>query len=353
MSETILFRRTGTRAHVTLNRPEVLNAVTHDMALRLEAQLHDWREDGDVAVVTIEGAGDRAFAAGGDIRALYAAGSEDGQRNFPFYADEYRINALVKHYPKPFVAFINGIVMGGGVGLSVHGSYRVVSERVTFAMPETGIGLFPDVGGSYFLPRMPGETGMYLGLTGARIGSADCLYCGVADSLIPPDSWPAAMAALDSLPPGSDRTRLDREVAARLAAHAVPPGEAPIQGRQAEIDRHFSADGLAGIFDSLAAADGEWAAAQLRALHSKSPTSLHLAFRQLRQGRELDFDDCMRMEYRLVRSCMVGHDFYEGVRAVILDKDNAPRWNPVGIGEVEEEAVAAAFAPLGADELEL
>ncbi len=349
----ILFERRGARAHVTLNRPDVLNAVSHSMVLRLEEKLHEWAEDDSIAVVTIAGAGGRAFAAGGDIRTLHAEGRKDGSRNYRFYADEYRVNTLVKRFPKPYIALIDGIVMGGGVGLSVHGSIRIAGPATMFAMPETGIGLFPDVGGSYFLPRLPGEIGMYLGLTGVRLGAADCLYSGIAQLHCDSEISGAALASLNSMEWEGDRARADAEAEQRLRRFGCPSGEGRLATSRDAIDRCFSAPDLEGVFARLQEESGEWTERALREMSRKSPTSLHLAFRQLREGASLSFEDCMRMEYRLARACMDGHDFYEGVRAVILDKDGAPRWDPPSLDHVDSEAIDRAFSSLGADELRL
>ena len=349
----ILFQRFGARAHVTLNRPDVLNAVSHDMVLRLEERLLEWAEDDTIAVVTIAGAGGRAFAAGGDIRTLHDEGRKDGSRNYRFYADEYRINTVVKRFPKPYVALIDGIVMGGGVGLSVHGSIRIAGPSTMFAMPETGIGLFPDVGGSHFLPRLPGALGMYLGLTGVRLGAADCVYSGIAHIHVDGASSPAALASLDGMVWQGDRARAVAEAERHLRRFGSPTGEGKLAASRGAIDRCFSAPNLEEIFARLREEPGEWAERALQELSRKSPTSLHLAFRQLREGASLSFEDCMRMEYRLARACMDGHDFYEGVRAVILDKDGAPRWDPPALDRVDPAAVERAFAHLGADELRL
>lgn len=352
-TDDILFSRHGGRAHVVLNRPAQLNAVTHEMLLRLESRLVEWETDDSVALVTITGAGDKAFAAGGDIRALYEQGREDGSRNFGFYADEYRINTRIKRYRKPYVAFIDGIVMGGGVGLSLHGSLRVAGGRTLFAMPETSIGLIPDVGGSFFLPRLPGGVGMYLGLTGARLEAGDCVELGLADCFVPSSGTEAALADLDSVTWSGDRREADRVVCEIVDRHAAAPPEAAIGPLRDGIDSAFCAASPAGIFVALACSKGDWPATQIRTLAGKSPTSLVMAFQQLRAGGMLDFEDCMRMEYRLARACMTGHDFYEGVRAAIIDKDGSPRWHPAMFTEVDEAEIARAFEPLGAEELVL
>jgi len=334
----VLFERRGRLGLITLNRPKALNALTHDMLLRLERQLDLWRDDDAVAMVAIQGAGDRAFCAGGDIRALYDGGRPGGERgrsNFQFYADEYRINTRIKRYPKPYVALMDGIVMGGGVGVSIHGSLRIATERTVFAMPETGIGLFPDVGGTYFLPRLPGQTGMWLGLTGSRLKGAEAVAGGVCDLLV-------ESAGLESL----------IEALARGVLPKAPDDRAPLAD-QNRIDAQFVGDSVEAILSALEADGSDWSTKQHATLLTKSPTCTRIAFRQIREGATLEFEDCMRLEYRLARFCMMQPDFYEGVRAVIIDKDNAPQWSPATLAEAGDAHVAPAFEPLGDEELSL
>ncbi len=331
----ILFEHRGRLGLVTLNRPKALNALTHDMALRLERQLDEWRDDDAVAVVAIQGAGDKAFCAGGDIRVLYDAGRADGRNNWQFYADEYRLNTKIKRYPKPYISIMDGIVMGGGVGVSIHGSMRIATERTVFAMPETGIGLFPDVGGTYFLPRLPGNVGMWLGLTGGRLKGADTVAAGVCDWLVQSNEL---VSLIDSL---------------AMGVVPNPPSARPMLGHIVEIDKSFGGNSLESILDALASTEPDWTSRQRASILTKSPTCTRIAFRQIRQGASLDFEDCMRLEYRLARFCMTQPDFYEGVRAVILDKDNAPKWSPATLAEADDAHVAPAFAPLGEEELAL
>ncbi len=331
----ILFERRGRLGLVTLNRPKALNALTHDMALSLERQLDLWRDDWGVAVVAIQGAGDKAFCAGGDIRVLYDAGRVDGRNNWQFYVDEYRLNTKIKRYPKPYVSIMDGIVMGGGVGVSVHGSLRIATERTMFAMPETGIGLFPDVGGTWFLPRLPGQVGMWLGLTGSRLRGADTVAAGVCDWFI---QAAEIASVLDLLATGEVPT---------------PPSDRPTLEHMEEIDQSFGGDSVESILAALERPSLDWAAGQRAGILAKSPTCTRIAFRQIRLGASLDFEDCMRLEYRLARFCMTQPDFYEGVRAVIIDKDNAPRWTPATLAEADDAHVAPAFAPLGDEELVL
>jgi enoyl-CoA hydratase len=343
MSEArdVLFERRGALGLITLNRPKALNALTHEMCLGMKAQLDEWAHEDAVKTVAIRGAGDRAFCAGGDIRALYDSGKAGTPYALDFYRDEYILNATIKHFPKPYVALIHGIVMGGGVGVSVHGSHRVANETVTFAMPETGIGLFPDVGGSYFLPRLPGEIGMYLALTGERLKTADCVYAGIATHFVPARATEELTATLE------EGTAPDLV----LQSFAGNTATAPLADIREGIDRCFSEDSLDGVMMALESDGSDWAKATLATLAKKSPTSLKVTFRQIREGARLSFDDCMRMEFRMVNRIVAGHDFYEGVRAVILDKDNAPNWQPADLAHVADADIAAYFAPLDAREL--
>jgi enoyl-CoA hydratase len=347
VSGDILFERRGSLGLVTLNRPKALNALTHEMALALERQLIGWAGDPAVQVVAITAAGDKAFCAGGDIRALYAAGPESGSRNFGFYADEYRLNTRIHRYPKPYVAFMDGIVMGGGVGISVHGSHRVAGDATMFAMPETGIGLFPDVGGTWFLPRLAGETGLWLGLTGARLKAADTVEAGICDLFVPSARRAEALAALETC------EGMRAAVEAALSPFAAEAEGATLPALRPQIDRLFRPGTLHALLAALEADGGEWAQRQLEIIATKSPTSTALAFRQLRMGARLDFAACMALEYRLARFCMTHPDFYEGVRAVIIDKDNAPRWDPSSLDALDPAVIEGAFADLGPAELDL
>lgn len=338
-------------ARVTLNRPKALNAVTLEMLHALEERLIAWAEDDAVAAVVIGGEG-RAFAAGGDIRRLYEAGRAGDPYTEVFFRDEYRVNRRIFHYPKPYVALINGVVMGGGVGLSVHGSHRVVTENAVFAMPETGIGFFPDVGGTYFLPRLPGQLGLYLALTGARLGGADCLYAGLATHYVPSERLPALETALRTLNlSGSDIEAAHASVMAAIGRLSEDPLPAPIERLRRDIDRCFAADSVEQVIDNLRADGSEWARKTAETILARSPTSLKVAFEQIRRGGALDLDQALILEYRMSQAFMRGHDFYEGVRAAIIDKDQSPRWRPARLEEVTADMVAAHFAPLGEKEL--
>jgi enoyl-CoA hydratase len=338
----ILFEQRGAAGIVTLNRPKALNALTHGMVLAMKAKLDEWAGDPTVGVVIVRGAGERAFCAGGDIRALAESDRAGTPYALDFWRDEYILNATIKHYPKPYVALIHGIVMGGGVGVSVHGRYRVGGETAMFAMPETGIGFFPDVGGSYFLPRCPGETGMYLALTGARLKTVDMQYVGVTTHNVPQTQW---NDLVDAFAAGS----VPKDVLAEFDAESA----APLAEHRAEIDRLFGADSIKTIMAGLDAESDEWVRATAATIRTKSPTSLKLTFREMREGRKLSFDECMRMEYRMASRILAGSDFYEGVRAVVVDKDNAPKWRPAALSEVNDKTIGAYFAPLEHGELKL
>ena len=344
----VLFERHGAAGVITLNRPQALNAVTHGMVHALAAQLEAWARDAAITRVVIRGAGGRAFSAGGDIRALYELGRAGRQAEaLPFWRDEYTLNAFIKRYPKPYVALIDGIVMGGGVGVSIHGSHRVAGEKFQFAMPEVGIGFFPDVGATWLLPRMPGETGTYSALTGERLKAGDAVATGIATHHVASERFPDLLDALCGNVP----------VDAVLAAFAQSPGESQLVHRSATIDRLFVGNRVEDILARLereaeGGTDASWARATAAAIRAKSPTSLKIALTQMRRGKTWSFTDCMKAEFRIVSRLVYGHDFYEGIRAVIIDKDNAPRWHPATLDAVSEAEVERHFAPL-AEELEL
>jgi enoyl-CoA hydratase len=344
----ILFDRRGAAGVVTLNRPKALNAVTHGMVQRLHAQLDAWRDDASVTRVVVTGAGDRAFSAGGDLRGIYeAARAGRQQESLAFWRDEYRLNAAIKLYPKPYVALIDGIVMGGGAGVSVHGSHRVAGDRFTFAMPEVGIGFFPDIGATWFLPRCPGAFGTYLALTGERLGAAEAVAAGIATHHVASDRFGDLLDALCGAAP----------VDALIGAFAAPAGEGPFVPHRAAIDRIFAAPRVEDIVAALEAGasgdeEAQWAKAVAAAIGGKAPRSLKLALAQMRRGRDWTFVDCMRAEWRIVSRVAYGEDFYEGIRAVIIDKDNRPRWRPATLAEVGEAEIERHFAPIE-DELML
>lgn len=331
---------------ILLNRPQALNALTHEMCIPLERHLRSWKQDPQIKAVIIKGAGEKAFCAGGDIRQLADRGPAGEKYRKSFWHDEYRCNTVIGEFQKPFVALIDGIFMGGGVGLSVHGSHRIISEYATFAMPETGIGLFPDVGGTYFLPRCPGELGMYLGLTGARLKGSDILTAGVATQFVPRERLPALEQALVDAAP-SDNAQAT-EVVTRFTAD---PGPSALAGIKPEIDRLFAGSSVAEIMADLEGDKG-FGAEQARIIRTKSPTSVKLTFAQLRRGRNLSLRECMRLEWRICNHVAAGHDFYEGVRAVIIDKDHSPKWLPATLEEVADAEIEKYFSPVPTGDLQ-
>ena len=350
MTSDILFSRRGAAGLITLNRPKALNALNHGMVLAMRAQLEAWASDDAVTRVIVTGAGERAFCAGGDIRALYDLGQAGRHAEaLTFWADEYPLNTLIKNYRKPYIALIDGIAMGGGIGVSVHGSHRVAGDRCSFAMPEVSIGFFPDVGATWFLPRMPGETGAYCALTGERFNAADGVACGLATHRVPSERFPKLIEALTGTV----------SVDAVLGAFAEPAGEGPVVAHKAAIDRLFKGDAVEGILAALdreaqsTGADAAWAAKTAATIRTKSPTSLKLALAQVRRGATYDFVTCMRTEFRIVSRIIHDEDFYEGVRAVLVDKDNTPRWSPASLDKVSDAEIERHFAALPEGDLPL
>ena len=327
---------------ITLNRPKAIHALNRGMCeAMIEAQLA-WRGDDAVRSVLIDHAGERGFCAGGDIRMIAESGAGDASEAKAFFKTEYQLNHLMFEYPKPITAVVDGIVMGGGVGISEPADVRIATERTTYAMPETGIGLFPDVGGGWFLPRLPGQTGVWLALTGARLKAADTVALGIHTHFVPSEGVEALKAELLAAPADP------KAVADRAAGDAGP---APLDAHREAIDRLFAFDTVEEIFAALEADGSDWALAQLKTLKTKSPQSLKVSLRQIRTGAGLSsFAENMAMEYALGGRVVRSHDFQEGVRAVIVDKDNAPQWSPADLSGVSDEALDALFAPLPVDE---
>jgi enoyl-CoA hydratase len=334
----VLIDRAGSVGRIRLNRPKALNSLTLEMVRKISAALDDFVGDPHVAAVLVTGEGERGLCAGGDIRALYHSGRTGTDLAETFWRDEYVLNARIKNYPKPYVAIMDGITMGGGVGISAHGSHRVVTERTRVAMPETGIGFFPDVGGTWLLARSPGEIGTYLGLTGEPVGAADAIYAGLADFLVPVATLPGLVEALETLPAGVD----GEYVRTIIEAFATSVGPPPIQEHRAEIDDAFAADEIATILASLARSDTEFARKTGATLRAKSPTSLKLTLRLLRLARtSTSLEQCLEREFAAGRKMLRGHDFCEGVRAAVIDKDRNPRWSPAMLDEIGDDDVEA------------
>ena len=360
MSEReVIFETRGPVGVITMTRPKALNSLTLGMIEEIAPQLDAWAADDGVKAVVIRGEGEKAFCAGGDVRAVWEAGREakaagslvpgrPGQLTADFFREEYKLNRQIFRFPKPYIALIDGITMGGGVGLSVHGSHRVAGDRTMIAMPETAIGLFPDVGGGYFLPRLPGKTGLFLALTGERVKAADALALGIATHYVPIERQELILEQLVA----ADWSEEPRTVAdSVLSGLAGTPGEASLMARQREIDAACGAATLEEILAAMAASGSDFLAERAERLGGFSPTSMKLTLEQLRRGGELDFDACMIMEYRLSQACMAGEDFYEGIRALLVDKDKNPKWNPASLAEVDDAEIEAMFAPLGEHDL--
>ncbi|MDG4719647.1 MULTISPECIES: enoyl-CoA hydratase/isomerase family protein [Thalassospira] len=343
----VLFSQQGAVGQIVLNRPRALNALDLVMVDMMMGQLKSWEADPSIKVIVIEGAGEKAFCAGGDIRGLYDARKIDDEDMLDaFYRREYHLNHYIANYPKPYIALMDGITMGGGVGVSIHGQFRVVTERTLFAMPETGIGFFPDVGGGYFLPRCPGKIGMYLGLTGARIKAADCLYTGLATHGMVSSDLDRLKAELAV---ASYDDHAAETVADILGRHQMAFDNAPLAENREAIDLAFAGNSVVAIFEALADEGTEFGKHTLDVLSGKSPMALCISFEQIRQGGELTLAEVLNMEFRLSQRMVCKPDLFEGVRAVIVDKDHAPKWQHGDIGQVNPREVSEYFELLPSD----
>jgi enoyl-CoA hydratase len=341
----LIVRTQGALRRITLNRPKALNALTLDMAVTMISLLRGWAADPAVGAVLLDGAGERGLCAGGDIRALYDAAKSGDRLPEKFWATEYHLDALIARYPKPFIAVMDGLVMGGGVGLSAHAAHRIVTERSAVALPEVGIGFFPDIGASYRLARTPGFAGTYLALTGERANAHDAISCGLADVHI-------ASAKLVELPETLAECRSHDEVRVRLRALASAPGAGKIEAARPWIDACFNANTVEGIVGRLEASNDEGAQSAIASMQKMSPTSLKVTLRNVRDAaRFLRLEESFRQDYRIALACIAGHDFIEGIRAQIVDKDRKPRWLPDTLEGVTAEIVERHFQSVG--ELEL
>ena len=342
MTDDIIARIDGNAGRISLNRPKALHALNTPMCGAILATMEEWRDDPAVQAVLFDHAEGRGFCAGGDIRMLADSGAKDGVEARAFFHLEYRMNHRLFTYVKPTVAFMDGITMGGGVGIAMPCRFRVATENTRFAMPETGIGLFPDVGGGWHLSRLPGRTGQFLALTGARLDGAECLSLGIATHYLPSAALDEAKVLIAADPTA---------IGAILDKLSAPPPVARIEANRANIDRFFASDQLEAIIAALEADGGEWAAKELTTLRTKSPQTCKVALRLLKDGAGMhDFADEMRQEYAVGAHVVQRHDFLEGVRAVIVDKDNAPKWNPATPEGVSDHLIDTIFAPLPDDE---
>jgi enoyl-CoA hydratase len=350
--EGLVVRRERGLGRITLDRPKALNALTLEMVRGLATTLRRWASDPQISVIVLDGAGDRAFCAGGDIKSIFEADRSDGNAHArTFWREEYVLDHMISTYPKPIVALVSGIVMGGGAGLSVHARFRMVDETARFAMPETGIGLIPDVGGTRFLSRMPGEVGTYLALTGRTIDATNMIAGGLADVLVLRRDRARMLDGLDEIDAtGPEAFALVDKV---LQAASSPPGP-PSFADGINIDRIFAGDDVDAILGRLAEDGSEWAQRTAMLILGQSPTSLKLTLAALRKARALpDLAETLKMEFRVVCRIAEAHDFYEGVRAAVVDKDRNPNWQPAALAEVSDAMVAAYFEPLGEAELQI
>lgn len=351
MTDDVRFEVQGAIGCITLDRQRALNSLTLEMIRAMQVQLDAWAEDPKVGAVLIEGAGEKSFCAGGDVVAVRRSRLEEGETGQPtqlmldFFGEEYRLNRSISDYPKPYIALLDGVTMGGGVGISVHGTFQIATERTLFAMPETGIGLFPDVGGGWFLPRCPGELGTYLALTGAPVKAADCLYIKAATHFVPSDKLPALRAELLALDLKGDAAG---RISVLLSEHATSGGDAPLAERREVIDKAFAHDRIEDILAALQADGGDFGKETTALLEHRSPTSLKVTLEMVRRGaRCTSLAEDLEMEFTMVQSFLIAEDFFEGVRALLVDKDRAPKWSPRTLDAVTPEAVAAYFATDG------
>lgn len=325
---------------ITLNRPKVLNALNHAMFLALDDQLAQWENNAHIKAVVICAAPGRAFSAGGDIRYAYERKLAHDPSLSHFFRDEYILNSRIHHYPKPYIALLDGITMGGGAGVSIHGSHRIATERLVFAMPETAIGFYPDVGTTYYLARMPHKIGFYLGLTGAKISYADCYALGIVQEIVTPDSLEKIIPTLAnaSLPDKNAVTKV-------LAPFSIPVPSSEIFQYKNEIEFCFSKNTMEDILYALENSSNEWCQKTAAIIKTKSPTSLKVTLLALQKAEKLNFDACMKMEYAMTCHFVQGHDFFEGIRAAIIDKDQQPHWQPAKLTEVKRDDVKKYFSP--------
>ena len=344
----LIARREGAAGVIRLNRPKAINAMTLEMSLGIDAALDRFEADPAVALVLLEGAGERGLCAGGDIRGLYESSRVAGDLGKVFWRQEYIMNARIAKFPKPYVAFMDGLVMGGGVGLSAHGRHRVVTEKTRLAMPEVGLGFFPDVGGTWLLSHSPGEIGTYFGLTGQTMNGPDAIYARFADAVVPSGKLAALRETLVNL--GSQAGSAD--VKAAIDGFATGETSGPVAAMQSRIDGWFAHDRMQDIVAALQRDGSGLAQSTLKTLNEKSPRGMVVTLKLLRLGRaSASLEQCLVREYRAALQVFASDDFREGVRAAVIDKDRNPRWSPAAIGEVTPEMVAPYFAEIGDDEL--
>jgi enoyl-CoA hydratase len=344
----LIARREGAAGVIRLNRPKAINAVTLEMFREVDRALDRFEADPAIGLILLEGAGERGLCAGGDIRALYESSKVRGDLGKILWREEYILNARIAKFPKPYVAFMDGIVMGGGVGLSAHSSHRVVTDRTRLAMPEVGLGFFPDVGGTWLLSRAPGEIGTYFGLTGQTMNGPDAVYAGFADAVVPASKLPGLREALTRLRAGVGNT----EVSSLIDGFATGESAGPVAAQREQIDRWFAYHRMQDIFAALERDGSELAQSTLQTLNEKSPRGMVVTLKLLRLARESSsLEECLVREYRAALEVFASEDFREGVRAAVIDKDRSPKWSPPRIEDVTPEMLAPYLASLGNDEL--
>ena len=348
MSDLVLTAVSGHTGIITLNRPSALNSLTLDMVRTMTSALLDWRDQSDIHCVMVRSSSEKAYCAGGDIRFFYQKGkataTEGAALIEDFFTEEYALNHLIHHYPKPYIALMDGVVMGGGMGIAQAGPaarIRIVTERTKMAMPEVGIGLFPDVGGGHFLSRANGQLGTYLGVTGEMIGASDALYAGLADVFVSAAELPALQALVLASSADSLRDAIAR-FAAPFASQA-DPASSRLAGMRESIEQHFSSSSIADLMASLSADTSEFASKTLEIMRKRSPLMMCVTLSQLRRAATMTIGDCLRMERTMVRRCFEHGEVIEGVRALAIDKDHAPKWNPVTLAEVTPAMVERFF----------
>lgn len=349
-SPEIVFSVDGPVGRIHLNKPKSLNSLTQNMCAGMYEHLVRWAADDDIHAVVVTGEGDRAFCAGGDVIQVSTGGKKDPVAAREFFRVEYEMDLAIADFPKPYISLIDGIVMGGGLGISVNGRYRVMSEHIMAAMPETGIGLLPDVGATAFLNKCPGRIGLYLGLTGARLDAADALHAGFATHFVPRDRQQNLLESLVSAEYLGDNFEIVEGI---IALFSGDPGDSKLRARQKDIDRLFASDDVEEIVSAVEADGSELAAETLKAFGHMSPTSLKITAKQLADNPGISVKDALILEYRMVSQVLLRHEFYEGIRAALVDRDRSPKWKPATLADVTTDYVDAHFESLGDGELVL
>ena len=340
MTTDLQFTQEGHIGIITLSRPQALNALTLSMIQAMQQQLHLWQQDDAIHAVVVQAEQGKAFCAGGDVRWLYETGITKSPEQLQFFWHEYRLNHFIHQFKKPYIALMNGITMGGGVGISLHGSHPVASENFSFAMPETGIGFFPDIGASYLLARCPGEMGIYLGLTGSRLNAGEAMTMGLVNRVVAAEDFPRLVETLIESDLSEDASRVVNHC---LDNYAISKSDVPIERRLNTINSCFNGETVELIISALHAKDDIWCEGVANQLSQKSPLSLKITLEQIRRAKSMTMAECIKMDYCLVEHFMRDYDFYEGVRALLVDKDKSPKWRPNSLERVTDAKVGDYF----------